>query len=80
MRKSMLVVAVVFAVAVFALGANQALAHGGYHHGHHYGGRYYPRFYGSWYAAPSVAVVPAYPVSPPIVIPGPVVVRPRCYR
>ena len=79
MRKFSIVVAVVFALAVFALGTNQALANGGhyhrgYHHPHVYGGHY-----GSWYAAPSVVVVPPYR-TPAIVIPGPVVVRPWCYR
>ncbi len=85
MRKSTLIVAIVFAVVIFALGASQASANGGhYHYGHHYGGYYRPHFYGgayrSWYAAPSVAVVPGCPVSPAVVIPAPVVVRPRCYR
>ena len=82
MRKFAFVVAIVFAVAVFAVGANQALANGGhYHHGYHHP-HVYSGFYGSWYAAPSVVVVPSYSVSPAVVIPAPVVVRPRhrCYR
>ena len=87
MRKSTFIIAIVFAVAIFALGANQASANGGhYHYRHYYGGYPHPQFYsgsyGSWYAAPSVVVVPACPVSPAVVVPAPVVVRPwyRCYR
>jgi hypothetical protein len=79
MRKFSIAVAVVFALAVFALGANQALANGGhYHRGYHHP-RFYSGFYGSCYVAPSVAVVPAYR-APACVIPAPVVVWPRCYR
>ena len=79
MRKFAIVVAVMFALAVFALGANQALANGGHHH-HGYNHPYvYGGQYGSWYTAPSVVVVPAYR-APAAVIPGPVVVRPWCYR